>query len=233
MIQPWILALGVLVVVCAIGVYTIGSVNLGLEGFFTYDPKAASIRRAAQAKCEAKYQVCINYGKDNETCTKEADACNAAAVAGNTNISVATNVKSNSNSFGTSAIAALDSIKGTDSSGNPVDYQSLRDTIDRNNFLKKIQEQVRRIPQRTYIDDRNDINTSHSPYIPRTERIYAHQTPRDTPAPLTARQDPQASEITNGSYDLASLRSMIRKDVKKAVHEEMEKINNEYEIVYE
>ena len=242
MIKPWILALGVLVVVCAIGVYTIGSVNLGLEGFFAYDAAAAgaAARSAAQAKCERDYQVCINYGKDNLTCTKALDACNAAAVAKNTSISTATNTKSNDTSSGTSAIAALDSIRGTDSSGNSVDYQTLRDTIDRNNFLKKIQEKIRNIPRpspspspsHSHDDSEYDDHT-HSSYTPRANRIYPHETPTPTPAPLTARQDTQASAITNGSYDLASLRSMIRKDVKKAVHDEIEKINNEYEIVYE
>lgn len=235
MIQPWILALGVLVVVCAIGVYTIGSVNLGLEGFFAYDAAAAAARSAAQAKCERDYQVCINYGKDNLTCTKALDACNAAAVAKNTTISTATNTKSNDTSSGTSAIAALSSIKGTDSSGNPVDYQTLRDTIDRNNFLKKIQEKIRNMPVPTRRDNDNDYDDDYPypSYIPTTNRIYPHQTPTPTPTPLTAIQSPEASAITNGSYDLASLRSMIRKDVKKAIHDEMEKINNEYEIVYE
>lgn len=236
MIQPWILALGVLVVVCAIGVYTIGSVNLGLEGFFAYDPTGAVARSAAQAKCEKDYQMCINYGKDNTTCTKVLNECNAAAVAKNTSISTNVNSRSNDTSSGTSAIAALDSIKGTDSSGNSVDYQTLRDTIDRNNFLTKIQQKIRNIPVPTREDNDHDHDHDdyhHSSYTPRSDRIYPHQTPTVTPAPLTAKQDPQASAITSGSYDLASLRSMIRKDVKKAIHEEMEKINNEYEIVYE
>ena len=136
MIQPWILALGVLVVVCAIGVYRIGSVNLGLEGFFSASTGAA-VRSTEQAKCEKDYQFCINYGKDNATCTKTLNDCNAAAVAKNTSISTKTNSRSNDTSSGTSAVAALSSIQGTDSSGNPVDYQKLRDSIDRNNILLK------------------------------------------------------------------------------------------------
>jgi hypothetical protein len=65
--------------------------------------------------------------------------------------------------------------------------------------------------------------------------IYPHQTPTPTQSGATATvptdQGTDAEKILEDAPKLASIRSMVRDDVKKTVKNEMENIRNNYELV--
>jgi hypothetical protein len=99
----WLVALVILVAVCAIGVYYVnGFHGLVPEGFFD--------RRSDQQKCDSDYQACLKSGT-NASCTATYNTCNANALAANSTVSTVANAPS-SNQSGSSAVAALHDVSG-------------------------------------------------------------------------------------------------------------------------
>lgn len=99
----WLVALVILVAVCAIGVYYVnGFHGLVPEGFFD--------RRSDQQKCDSDYQACLKSGT-NASCTATYNTCNANALAANSSVSTVANAPS-SNQSGSSAVAALHDVSG-------------------------------------------------------------------------------------------------------------------------
>jgi hypothetical protein len=75
-----------------------------------------------------------------------------------------------------------------------------------------------------------------SDYTSRPQPIKPHETPKGEESIITAKV--RSDEGTDAEYGadtgkMESLRSMIRRDIKQAIREELDAINNEYEIVYE
>jgi len=77
-------------------------------------------------------------------------------------------------------------------------------------------------------DDLRD--TLHS-YFSSKKTIKPHQTPLVKTPPVTAKT--HATREDGEDEDEDSLRSQIRRDVQKAVREELDEIDNEYEVVYD
>jgi hypothetical protein len=83
-------------------------------------------------------------------------------------------------------------------------------------------------------DQKNEAEDST--YIPSQIFIRPHDKPVVTRPPPTGNVKSDdgtlAQDIKDAGYS-STVRQMIRNDVKKAVREEVQKINNEYEVVYE
>jgi hypothetical protein len=118
--RPWLLALFVLVVVCAIGAYYVHNTEsyiYDVEGFDASGNLASFLKNQAQAKCEKDYSFCMEAGKaNNTTCTTRYNACNVAALALDTNISTVPNSPGSTNSL-SSATGALAYAKGLGMTG--------------------------------------------------------------------------------------------------------------------
>lgn len=83
-------------------------------------------------------------------------------------------------------------------------------------------------------DDAISLYSRLSDYYSRPQKIKPHETPLVKPTVITAKlKSDQGTGADDGADELLSLRSQIRRDVKDAVREEMEEIDNEYEIRYE
>jgi len=80
-------------------------------------------------------------------------------------------------------------------------------------------------------------DASGSTYTPNQDVILPHQYPLTPQSTLTANvptdAGTQAQDILNGSILSPSMRQMIRTDVKNAVREEANNLQNQYEITYE
>lgn len=83
-------------------------------------------------------------------------------------------------------------------------------------------------------DDLISLYSRLSDYYSRPQKIKPHETPVVKPTVITATlKSDQGTGADDGADELLSLRSQIRRDVKDAVREEMEEIDNEYEIRYD
>ena len=72
-----------------------------------------------------------------------------------------------------------------------------------------------------------------SEYSSGVQKIKPHQTP-NTPSTITASLRSDEGTVADaGKGDELSLRSQIRRDVKQAIRDEFDEIDNEYEIIYE
>jgi len=86
-------------------------------------------------------------------------------------------------------------------------------------------------------DDTGYSGAAAAPYKPHQEIIRPHMTPTELKAAILAKvaadRGTQAQTIQEDSILTPSVRDMIRSDVKKAIKDEINDINNEYEISYE
>jgi len=285
----WLVALVILVAVCAIGVYYVnGFHGLVPEGFFD--------RRSDQQKCDSDYQACLKSGT-NASCTATYTTCNANALAANSSVSTVANAPS-SNQSGSSAVAALHDVSGDMlgdlATGNHV-YKDLYSELASNalasqpsmgvtpssattspplslepklqDFLKNsrntgpntptgaqlsmaqgemgsitqgqmgsmAQGQVGSMAQGVQVGRReNDYASSYSPH---QEIIRPNGFPRTVQPQLTATAasdaGTQAEHIRVSSPTAASIREMIRDDIKKTIKEELDSVNHPYSINYE
>ncbi len=117
---PWLLALIVLLVSCAVGAYYVGgewAKGLVPEGFFSGSLQSYT-RRQAQAKCDRDFYTCTGAGTDVKSCTTIYNTCTAAATAANTDISTVAPAASNTNQTSSSAPAAIAAARAAGNAGN-------------------------------------------------------------------------------------------------------------------
>ena len=246
--KAWLLALIVLVLSCAVGAYYVGGSWTGLEGF------ASSPKKDAQRKCETEFQMCIDvkYG-DNAACTKTYNACNAAAQKLDTTVSTVPNAPSSGTQF--SAAGAVAYTKARDASmmgkGDATEWAKSGDMLQTQThgspnpdtkFLAELRDKMIKgyVPTKQEIsaaqgkgyfdwleDESDDLKDNLAKYFSSKKTIKPHETPVSKPPPVTAKTD------SNDEDEEDSLRDQIRRDVQKAVKEEIDEIDNEYEIVYD
>lgn len=90
--QAWLLALLVLIGVCAIGTYYVHNTSSGIfEGFDSSGNLSVYLKKTALAQCNKEYAACMEAGKaNNTTCTARYNVCNASAQALDTTVSKTT-----------------------------------------------------------------------------------------------------------------------------------------------
>lgn len=104
--QAWLLALIVLIGVCAIGTYYVNNTRSGLEGFDSSGNATIALKNAAQATCEKNYNDCRDKGTSNKTCTETYNKCNEAAQKLSTAVSTVDKAPASSTTL-SSAIGAI------------------------------------------------------------------------------------------------------------------------------
>ena len=262
--QPWLLALIVLVLSSAIGVYYLNPALYSFvpEGFF-------SVRTDAQ-ECERIRTACIEDGSDNATCTSIYNDCTKDAALANKNVSTTANKPSDPTQAATSASSAQTyatnykdgSYTGDLGTGDKTlsnEFEAKQKaaltglTVESSDAYKKL---LASLSERTTLyardgpdkptdsqlslaqgDDTGYSGSAAADYKPHQEIIRAHMTPTELKAAIQANvtydKGTQAQAIQDASILTPSVRDMIRNDVKKAIRDEMNEINNEYEIKYE
>ena len=247
--KAWLLALIVLVLSCAVGAYYVGGNWTGLEGF------ASSPKKDAQSKCETEFRTCLDVKySNNASCTATYNACNEAAQKLDTSVSTVPNAASTGTQR--SAQGALSYTKAKDASmmgaGDAVEWAKSGDMLRTQThgsanpdtaFLTELRDKMVKgyIPTKQevsaaqgkgYFDwlenEGDDLRDTLHSYFSSKKTIKPHETPSVKTPPVTAKthtaQDDEGDD---------SLRSQIRRDVQKAVREELDEIDNEYEIVYD
>lgn len=245
MMPPWILALVVLIAVCAIGAYLIHSRHAGVpsdsEGFTA----------ASHSACETAFSACLNEGGQTESCSSAYNTCIATIT--NPSVSTTANVpttgKSASSSVaarGTPTVPALDA-----------DYQALAgqattgQTATLTPELKAFMEQVKGkmsteypAPSAGQLVAAQGEDATGSVVVPGSllndpavykafqQIIKPHETPLTVQPGLVANQK-GADGVQAGAILTPSMRQQIRDDVKRAVSEELGALQNEYEITYD
>lgn len=133
--QAWLLALLVLIGVCAIGAYYVHNTSSGIfdyaEGFDSSGNLTYFLKMQAQAKCEKDYGACMKAGKaNNTTCTTAYNLCNANAQALDTNVSKVNNAAGSSTtlSSATGALAYAKSL-GMTGAGDAVKFAKSGDLL--------------------------------------------------------------------------------------------------------
>jgi len=250
--KAWLLALIVLVLSCAVGAYYVGGSWTGLEGF------ASSPKKDAERKCETEYQKCmdVKYG-DNAACTKTYNACNAAAQALDKSVSTLPNAPSSGTQF--SAAGAVAYAKAKDASmmgkGDATEWAKSGDMLRTQTtgspnpdtkFLSELRDKMTKgyVPTKQevaaaqgkgyfdWLEDEGDyLKDNLAAYISSKKTIKPHETPKPKAPEVTAKTKSKREDDDDDEGE--SLRSQIRKDVQKAVKEEIDEIENEYEVVYD
>jgi hypothetical protein len=260
---PWLLALLVLIGVCAIGAYYVHNTRSGLDFFqnsegFDASGNPSVLRRQAERLCELNYQSCLDKNT-REVCTKTYNECNAVAQKLYTTVSTVTNAPGSTtqtrSAQGALAYAKLynatgagdavewaksgEMLKAQYGSSNP-DFkflERLRYTLDNGEVPTKVD--VEKAQSLGFFgelgEDIEDLYKNLSSYITDKIRIFPHQTPITIVRPITATlASDKGTAAEDGEDDGSqSLRSQIRRDVRNAIREELEEIDNEYEIKYE
>jgi hypothetical protein len=250
--KAWALALIVLVLSSFVGAYYVGGHWTGLEGF------ADSPKKVAQRKCETEYRTCIDvkYG-DNVACTKTYNSCNEAAQKLDTTVSTVPNAPSSGTQR--SAQGALSYTKARDASmmgaGDATEWAKSGDMLQTQThgsanpdtkFLSELREKMLKgyIPTKQevaaaqgkgyfdWLEDESDyLKDNLAAYISSKKTIKPHETPLDKLPAVTAITHSKRDDDEDDEED--SLRSQIRRDIQTAVKEEIDEIDNEYEIVYD
>ena len=256
--QAWLLAVIILILSCALGAYYVNdSVSGILEAFFIDSSSIA--KKAAELKCETDYQACMDDNtKSNATCTAIYNACNTAAQALDKNVSTVANAPRSPTTL-TSAPGALATASGSNEptakdiaewrkildlrSGSTPYFESANPAYTKLIDLKtKIEKGYN--PSAPNLDAAqgrgffadvgdtiNSIKGKLANYNRRDDIIRPHQTPSARDSVITAKNN-NATEADDAN-SMNSIRSQIRNDINAAVKEEMDEIENEYEIVYE
>jgi len=255
----WLLALIVLIVSSAIGVYYLNPQH------YWFVPEGFDVRSDAAA-CETERTLCINAGFTNSRCTATYNTCTSAAAAKNPLVSKTTPSLSSPTQL-TSAEAAEayaktykdGSYAGDLATGDKTManiYTMKRDAaltgtnINQSDSYKKFLASIASRssveypkPTSNQLSLAQGDDTGYSgraiggTYKPNQVVLKPHMTPAELKAALTASvpsdNGTQAQKIKEDTIQVPSIRDMIRRDVKQAVKEELDAINNEYEVRYE
>ena len=255
---PWLLALLVLIGVCAIGAYYVHNTRSGLEGFDASGNSAnpSVLRRKAEAQCELNYQGCLEKNSNLE-CTSIYNKCNDVAQKLDISVSTVANAPGSKTQF-SSAQGALEYAKlyGKDSlgAGDAVSWAKSGDMLkaqygDTSNpdfkFLNELKHKldngelptkgdVKKAQGLGFFGDNELLYDKLAAYVSAKKRIAPHETPKKLVPAVTAHLCSDLGTDADDGHDEGtnSLRTQIRRDIKKAVHDEMNDIDNEYEIKY-
>jgi len=212
-IPPWLLALVVLFIVCTAGAYITGSFKGSPEGFIDASGQ--------ELICDEAYKSCVSYTDEtdymanidkNNRCSETYSNCKGIT-------------RSNSQSHSQSHSPTYNLLENTIDQSSPNDPSIL--THDLSNAPVIIQNTLNNatVAQATG----GTTGDLHAQASPSQERIYSHQRPSVNIPTMTA-----TGGQTPTSISLApSVRQMIRNDIKTAVRDEIQNIQNEYEISYE
>ncbi len=248
--KEWFLALIILILSCALGVYYMNGYKTGLEGFFA--DSGPTLRRNAARACERDYQACLNADTEVRTCTTAYDECNKKAQALDTSVSILPNAPSNTNQR--SAQAAIAYAKAVDPSllgkGDAVEWAKSGDMLHtqyygspnpENKTLRELRVKIANgyVPTKADLEkiQGNDFfsreEQDRENLFAKIEKIKAYEIRPPKPTITATVASDKGTGAENGKDTLESIRSQMRNDIKKAVREELEEIDNEYEIVYE
>ena len=249
--KEWFLALIILVLSCALGVYYMNGYKTGLEGFFA--DSGPTLRRNAARVCERNYQACLNSDKEVRTCTTAYNECNKKAQALDTSVSTVSNAPSNTTQR--SAQAAIAYAKAVDPNllgkGDAVEWAKSGDMLHtqyygspnpENKTLRELRVKIANgyVPTKADLekiqgkDFYSKLEQDREKLFEKIQTIKAHETPRPPKPTITATvASDKGTGAEKGKDTRESIRSQMRNDIKKAVREELEEIDNEYEIVYE
>lgn len=240
----WLVALVILVAVCAIGVYYVnGFHGLVPEGFFD--------RRADQQKCDSDYQACLKTAT-NATCTAAYNTCNASAFS---SPSPSAKVPEASQS-GSSAVAALANasaeMRGNSATHAKLSQESMGVTsssasppapLSLDPKAQSVLGSINKIPTDQQLslaqgqEEESQAQEPGSPYNPGPQIIRPDGFPRTPQPQLTAiaasDAGTQAEQIRTSSPPTASLREMIRDDIKNTIKDELNNVDHPYSINYE
>ena len=219
-LPSWILALCILVAMCAIGVSIIYSFHGFKEGFAS----------------DGNLDDTLYTGEEQQQTPSNTDANQVASLHEGMDQNIA----------GSTAPLAY---SASNNSVNTTQFQ---------NLLQAIQQRIGNsgnVPTDTNLSMASDgskdasgvwqgkgsskgVDASGSDvYVPNQETIYPHQRPPAQPPRLTATvptdAGTQAEAIQTNQILTPSMRQMIRSDVKSAIKEEVNDIQNQYEITYE
>lgn len=254
--KAWLLAGIILILSCAIGAYYVNdSVSGILEGFFT-DLTGSALRKTAEQKCETDYQACMNDSKStsNATCTAAYNTCNEAAQRLATNVSTVPNAPASTTTLSSApaalAYAVSNNMAGAGAAQDAIDWKNDTNPYftaanPDSKYLIDLKEKIDHgyNPSAADLDaaqgygffassseDVNSIKGKLAEYIKSKQVIRPHEIPRERLPVITART---ATGMPDDADSSNSIRSQIRNDINAAVKEEMDEIENEYEIVYE
>ncbi len=257
-IPPWLLAFGVLLVAVTIGATITKSFHGFSEGFDAASQAALRLCEIKFVTCKNPVSR-GGEGKTIAACTTDYDACVKKVT--NPSVSTATPAPSvGAAASGTSASGAQAASDITGSGYTTTipseDYEALRKqaltgqtatlTPELEAFLKQVQSAIASEtpdPTQAELDAAQGAGVvpsgteslSGSTYKPHTQVIFPHQTPTQNSTGSTATVPTDAGTgaeaILANAPALASIRSMVRDDVKKGVQDEMKNIRNNYELV--
>jgi hypothetical protein len=282
--QAWLLALFVLIAVCAIGAYYVNNtcsyINDVFEGFDSSGNLTSVLKKIAQAKCNKEYSECLEKGNSNKSCTTTLNLCNIAGQALDTNVSTTSAPGSSTTLSSAAGAIAYAKSKGMAGAERVADLArgskllnlqygnaSLYDddptttentksvdsqTKDENTLDPKMKILRDRIAKgykpnaadfkaaqglgiiNEGDDDTISLYSRLADYVALQQKIKPDASPPEKPTTITAKlKSDVGTNAEDGVDDLLSLRSLIRSDVKEAVREELDAIDNEYEIRYD
>jgi len=245
--QAWLLAL-VLVIICAIGAYYVHNTYSGINDYEGFDASGDSIvlKRAAEALCEREYQACLTKpNSSNAACTAIYNKCNTAAQA--LDISVSATSKPGSSTTTSSGPGALafakalgmtgagdavswaNSWKGTDGHRlDPLTTQIGGSTNPDESITKIIVPSAN--PDAAQGGEDVDILAEYKALV---QKLKPDDTPRSQTYVIPKLASDVGTDADNGVDTNLSLRSQIRNEIKKAVHDEIGNMTNEYEVKYD
>ena len=212
-IPPWFVALCILIVVCAIGASIVYSFKGLPEGFTSescesYDDDCG----IPQYTEEPEKTVSLFPGMDQNIAVSSTPlAYSTPADTVSTDAKFKNLLQAIQQRTGSSSIfpttSSLHMVSGRDASGSAMDASG------------------------------SAMDASGSTYVPNQVVIAPHQYPPASQPTLTANAPTDAgtmaNEITNGAFLTPSVRQMIRSDVKNAIKDQVDELQNQYEITYE
>jgi hypothetical protein len=202
--------------------------------------------------CEREYQACLNSDKEVRTCTTAYNECNKKAQALNTSVSTVSNAPSNSTQR--SAQAAIAYAKAVDPNllgkGDAVEWAKSGDMLHtqyygspnpENKTLRELRVKIANgyLPTKADLekiqgkDFFSKLEQDREKLFEKILEIKANEIRARQPTVTATVASDKGTGAEKGKDTRESIRSQMRNDIKKAVREELDKIENEYEIVYE
>lgn len=231
-----------------------------MNGFHGLVPEGFFDRRADQQKCDSDYQACLKTAT-NATCTAAYNTCNASAFSPSSPSSAKVPEASQSGSSAVAALAntsaemrgnsatdntykdayaklSQESMGVTSSSASPPAPLSLDPKA------QSVLGSINKIPTDQQLslaqgqeEGQGESQGQGSPYKPAPQIIRPDGFPRTAQPQLTAiaasDAGTQAEQIRASSPPTASLREMIRDDIKNTIKDELNNVDHPYSINYE
>lgn len=253
-IPPWFVAVVVLLIVSFAGAYIVNSFP---EGFSVISQRASAACEAAYQACISSGQNQTDFAANvlkNQACTNTYNTCELAANAQNTDVNRGSTTPSYYSLWGDISdntadpdyykirVPRYDSLQsevlpqnGATSDTEYNDIQGGAPVSGSNVLTDSLSSAAATISAGLAASTiapatgGQDSQTAYATTSPAQRRIYPHQHPLARLPTMTA----SGGQTPSSSTSMASVRQMIRDDVKHAIHDEMKGVRNEYEISYD